>query len=120
MKLPRRSWGWLSHFLVVSAVLGFLAVCAVNLCAQGCRLRTAKIFADEHLLRDAIKQFEADTGARPHALSDLWRHPANAHGWKGPYVDPEPRDPWGNFYVLAADGGIAVSLESAVLAIRDS
>lgn len=52
-------------------------------------------------LSTAVDAFQADTGRYPtpaEGLSVLLSAPANGTGWKGPYVNKVPLDPWGNPY----------------------
>jgi len=54
----------------------------------------------------ALDNFEVDTGAYPKSgdLDALVNQPANVTGWKGPYMQNIPPDPWGNAYVYDNPG----------------
>ena len=55
----------------------------------------------------ALDAFEVDNGYYPKTggLNDLVDAPANATGWKGPYLKKGvPPDPWGNAYTYEYPG----------------
>jgi general secretion pathway protein G len=55
----------------------------------------------------ALKMYEFDNGALPgtaDGLSALIAAPGQAKNWKGPYLEKEPKDPWGNPYHYASPG----------------
>ena len=53
----------------------------------------------------ALDSFEVDNGFYPKSLNDLNDQPANAPGWKGPYLKKGvPPDPWGNPYIFDMPG----------------
>jgi len=58
-------------------------------------------------LETALDAFEVDNGYYPKTggLNDLIAQPANATGWKGPYLSKGiPVDPWGNPYTYEYPG----------------
>lgn len=57
--------------------------------------------------RVALEAFYQDNGFYPlgtNGLKDLARQPAGATQWRGPYLDPVPKDPWGQDYIYACPG----------------
>jgi hypothetical protein len=101
--------------LVVAALFVFVVLTAtVHPCmtASG-SCRAMKVLADHDALKKAANLFRLHTGHYPRRMDELWKRPAGEPRWDGPYIDPDPRDPWGEPYVLAADGcTIALSIKT--------
>jgi len=97
----RRAAGFsLIELMVVIAIMGLLAtVVALNLMGQTYKAKGTKVAADFDTMKKAIQMFKINVGRYPQQLSELWQAPGNAKGWMGPYIDPNPKDPWGNDYV---------------------
>lgn len=75
---------------------------------------------DVDMLHKAMDLFRLNTGRYPHALHELWDG-RDVRGWQGPYIDPDPRDPWGRRYILGEDERtIGVSFETLGEAMADS
>lgn len=92
--------------LVILAVLAALVVPRFANRSQQARETAAK--ADISSLETAVGAFEIDNGRYPtteEGLQALLTAPANAEGWRGPYLSRGlPRDPWGNGYVYRYPG----------------
>ena len=96
----RRAAGFsLIELMVVIAIMGLLAtVVALNLMGQTYKAKGTKVMADFDTMKKAIQMYKLNTGQYPQQLSQLWQS-SGAKGWMGPYIDPSPKDPWGNDYV---------------------
>jgi general secretion pathway protein G len=100
----------LLELLIVIAILGLLAVVgAVQLSGYLGRARTdtAKLQIDQ--LTTALDLFRIDVGRLPtgdEGLAALIEMPADAKGWRGPYLKkPEAiRDPWGHVFLYRQPG----------------
>ena len=74
------------------------------------RAKEASARAQVVLFSAAIEAFKVDNGDYPsgtHALASLFRLPANAPHWHGPYLKVEngiPVDPWGKAYLYKYPG----------------
>jgi len=104
-----RSGGFtLIELLLVMVILAILAAVVVPKFTG--RTEQAKISAaktDISNLNLAISTFETDNGRIPtneEGLTALLEKPANADGWKTPYVDKVPVDPWGHAYIYRVPG----------------
>ena len=92
MKTLRRVEEW----LMVVAVLGIILAALVPRLTLGPRTRAkeASARAQVVLFSAAIEAFKVDNGDYPsgtHALASLFRLPANAPHWHGPYLEPVPK-----------------------------
>jgi general secretion pathway protein G len=96
----RRGAGFsLIELMVVIAIMGLLAtVVAVNLMGQTYKAKVVKVQADFDAMKKAVDLFKLNVGRYPSKIDDLWTAPGGAKGWNGPYIDPDPKDPWGNSY----------------------
>jgi len=57
--------------------------------------------------KTALDAFEVDNGRYPagrSGLQDLVVQPRDATGWRGPYIENIPKDPWGGAYVYEFPG----------------
>lgn len=55
----------------------------------------------------ALKLYELDNGSFPSSdegLNALLTKPASASGWRGPYIEKKPVDPWGREYKYKCPG----------------
>ncbi|MGE0712757.1 MAG: type II secretion system major pseudopilin GspG [Planctomycetota bacterium] len=92
----------LVELMVVIAIIGLLAtVVTVNVIGQMEGANTAKVKADFKAMKDAMKLFKVHLGYWPNGIQDLMQAPGNAgNRWKGPYLDEQPKDPWGHDYIV--------------------
>ena len=102
----RQSAFTLVEMLLVLVILATLAAIVIPKMAG--RSQQAKVTAaqsDISSIEMALDSFEVDNGFYPKSLNDLNDAPANAPGWKGPYLKKGvPPDPWGNNYVYENPG----------------
>ena len=104
----RRAAFTLVEMLLVLVILATLAAIVIPKMAG--RSQQAKVTAAASQISSlemALDSFEVDNGFYPKsgALDDLLNQPANAPGWKGPYLPKGvPLDPWGNAYVYDYPG----------------
>ena len=98
----------LVEMLLVLVILATLAAIVIPKMAG--RSQQAKVTAaasDISNVEMALDAFEVDNGYYPKTggLNDLINPPANATGWKGPYLKKGvPPDPWGNPYIYEYPG----------------
>jgi general secretion pathway protein G len=108
----RRSKGFtLIEMLIVIVVIAILALIVIpRLLGAGRKAKEASLRGDLHQLRNAVQQFEADTGDYPAALDDLMVAKADAPAtggndialdttaYEGPYLHTAdnaiPKDPF--------------------------
>ncbi len=60
-----------------------------------------KAYFEAAAISNALKMYYLDTGSLPtgeSGLKALLVAPSSVDGWRGPYLDRVPRDPWGNPY----------------------
>lgn len=104
----RRGAFTLVEMLLVLVILATLA--AIVIPKMVGRSQEAKVTAAKSQISSiemALDAFEVDNGYYPKtgALDDLINPPANATGWKGPYLAKGvPLDPWGNPYTYEYPG----------------
>ncbi len=99
----------LIELLLVVIIIGVLtAMVAPRLTGRSEEARRSVAKADVEVnIPTALKLYEMDTGAYPtteEGLSALISAPASATNWKGPYLEKEPVDPWGNAYEYSSPG----------------
>ena len=99
----------LIELLLVLVILATLAAIVVpKFTGRSKQARVTAAEAEISLLGVAISGFEIDTGSLPttdQGLEALIDEPANAKGWRGPYLERGvPKDPWGNDYVYTEPG----------------
>jgi len=99
----------LIELLLVLVILATLAAIVVPMFPK--RGEQAKITAatvDIANIEMALDAFEVDCSKHPtteDGLRALLEQPANARGWRGPYLKKRlPKDPWGNPYVYRCPG----------------
>lgn len=105
----RRSAFTLIELLLVLVILGILAAIVVpKFSGRTEQARNTAAQSQISTFGTALDSFEVDTGRYPTGkggLLDLVQQPANAPGWKGPYLKSDiPKDPWGNDYVYECPG----------------
>ena len=108
---PRRSQpgGFtLIELLLVLVILGILAAIVVPKFSG--RTEQAKVAAATTQISafsTALDAFDVDNGYFPkgrNGLLDLVQQPRDAQGWRGPYLNDIPKDPWGNDYIYEYPG----------------
>jgi general secretion pathway protein G len=77
--------------------------------ARASRAKAVAAMTDIANLATCLQMFEVDCGRYPttaEGLGALLAQPANATGWKGPYLAGSalPKDPWGNPYMYVCPG----------------
>lgn len=92
--------------LVIIAVLA--AMIAPRIIGRTIEAKQVKAQSDMVNLSKALEQFRLDVGRYPsteEGIFALRQQPADAEGWRGPYLtkDPSP-DPWGREYVYEWPG----------------
>jgi general secretion pathway protein G len=96
----RNSKGFtLVEMMAVVVIIGILAAFIAPKFFR--QVDSAKITAaktDIKKIEQAIQLYRMETGKIPERLRDLVRQPEELNGWNGPYMDKEPKDPWGNRY----------------------
>jgi general secretion pathway protein G len=101
----RRSGFTLIELLLVLVILAVLAALVIPKFTNRSRqARETAVTTDIATISNTINTFEVDTGRFPTSLNDLLTAPASVQGWKGPYLDRAPKDPWGNPYVYKYPG----------------
>ena len=102
----RRARGFtLVEMLLVLVILATLAAIVIPKMAG--RSQQAKVTAAATQIsafKQALDSYEVDTGAYPKGgnLGELVS--SGVQGWKGPYLDKIPADPWGNNYTYDYPG----------------
>jgi len=96
----------LIELMVVIVIIGVLAALAVPKLAG--RSEAARITAAEADIKGnislALRLYEVDNGRYPttqQGIAALLAKPSSPpvpRNWKGPYLEEEPQDPWGNAY----------------------
>lgn len=111
MRRPHRQGGFtLLELLVVLGILGLIAAIAVpNVLGYLGRAKTDTAAIEIENLGAALDLFRLDVGRYPseqEGLEALFRQPADAERWNGPYVSKEEDliDPWKNAYRYSAPG----------------
>lgn len=68
--------------------------------------QTARIFVTQ-TIRTPLLSYRTDVGSYPNTeqgLQALIAAPEGVEGWRGPYIDSLPNDPWGNPYQYRSPG----------------
>jgi general secretion pathway protein G len=98
----------LIELLLVLVILAILAAVVVpKFTGRTEQARTSAAKADVASLKVALNSFEVDTGRFPtneEGLDALVNKPGDLQGWKRPYVEKVPNDPWGHPYVYRCPG----------------
>jgi general secretion pathway protein G len=94
----------LVELLVVIVIVAILSSAVLlNLSGQVQPAYEARILSDFKAIQDGIKIFKLNTGSYPETLAELMLDPG-VKGWKGPYLDVPPVDPWGETYIYEQVG----------------
>ena len=110
--LNRRTGFTLIEIMLVVIIIGALAAMVVPRFSG--RSEQAKVTVAKSditaLLPTALKLYELDNGMFPttnQGLLALLEEPSESPippNWNGPYIEKEPKDPWGRSYVYVAPG----------------
>ncbi len=109
----------LIELLVVITILAVLAALILpKLMSRADDAKVAKATTDLADISKYLETYRLDTGRYPttdEGLDALYTQPADATGWKGPYItQPVPDDPWQHPYVYqwpGANGEDSFSLQ---------
>lgn len=103
----RRRGFTLVELMVVIAIIGLLAtVVTVSVIGKMEEANVGKVRADMKAIKDGMKLFKINMGYWPRNMGDLFNAPPNAgNRWKGPYLEEQPKDPWGYDYQLQQQAG---------------
>ena len=112
MYVRRRDAFTLIELMLVIVIISALAAMVVpRLAGRSEEARTAAAKADiKGNLSLALRLYEVDNGRYPsteQGLAALMAKPASSPmpaNWKGPYIEQEPLDPWGNQYAYHYPG----------------
>ena len=91
--------------LVILAILAAVVVPKFTGRTEQARQSAAK--SDIASLKLALNTFETDIGRFPtseEGLMALVEKPGDLQGWKKPYIEKLPKDPWGHDYIYRAPG----------------
>lgn len=98
----------LIELLVVILIIAILAALIVpRLVSRTGQAKIAKAQADIATLRGLIDQFRIDCDRYPtndEGLGALTTPPSDVQGWKGPYLEKLPQDPWNHDYIYQTPG----------------
>jgi len=96
----------LVEILLVVTIIGILAALVIpKIAGRSDEARKKSAFSDVNGgIKTALGMYDVDTGRYPGSLNDLMQQPSDVKGWKGPYLDQLPVDPWGHPYVYVYPG----------------
>lgn len=96
----------LVEILLVVTIIGILAALVIpKIAGRSDEARKKSAFSDVNGgIKTALGMYDVDTGRYPNSLNDLLTQPSDVRGWKGPYLDTLPNDPWGHPYVYTYPG----------------
>jgi general secretion pathway protein G len=104
----RRQGFTLIELLLVLVILATLAAIVVpKFTRRGEQAKGTAGVTELAAIQTALDAFEVDCTRFPtseEGLRALVEQPSNADGWKGPYLNKMPRDPWGNAYIYRYPG----------------
>lgn len=92
----------LMELLLVLVILGVLAALVVpRFTGRSQQARETAAQTDIARIATTVSSFEIDTGRFPttdEGIAALMAQPSNVNGWRGPYLERAPKDPWGSEY----------------------
>lgn len=99
----------LVELMLVVIIIGVLAAMVIpRLTGRSEEARKGVAKADIDLnIATALRLYELDNGSFPtseEGLDALMAAPSSAKNWKGPYIEKNPVDPWGNPYHYKSPG----------------
>ncbi len=98
----------LIELLLVLVILAVLAAVVVpKFTGRTEQAREAAAKADIATMKVQLAAFETDTGRYPtsdEGLHALLEKPGDLAGWKRPYIEKWPQDPWGHDYIYRCPG----------------
>lgn len=99
----RRAFTLIELLLVLVILATLAAIVVPKFTKRGEQARVTAAQVNISGISTALKAFQIDCGRFPtteEGLRALIEQPANANGWKEPYLEKGvPKDPWGNPYV---------------------
>lgn len=102
----------LVEILLVVVIIGALSAMIIPRLSgrsEQAKVQVARADIDAQI-STALKLYELDNGTFPstsQGLMALRKKPTNppmAKNWRGPYIEKDPVDPWGNMYQYASPG----------------
>lgn len=100
--MSKKGFTLIELMLVVVIIGALVAMVMPRLTGRGEQAKIAAAKADILAnIPTALKLYELDTGDFPpssEGLAALFAKPASAEGWRGPYLEKKPVDPWGREY----------------------
>lgn len=111
LKTQSRRGFTLIELMVVVLIIAVLAALVVPK-VQDYQLQAQNGAAKSQIgrLASILQKFRLDCDRYPtteEGLGALTSQPSDATGWKGPYLDRIPQDPWGQEFVYASPGPIS-------------
>ncbi len=99
----------LVELMLVVIIIGVLAAMVIpRLTGRSEEARKGVAKADIDLnIATALRLYELDNGSFPtteEGMGALLTAPSSAKNWKGPYIEKNPVDPWGNPYHYKSPG----------------
>ena len=98
----------LIELLLVLVILGVLAAIVVpKFSGRTEQARRTAATSQISSFKTALDSYEVDMGSYPqgkNGLTALVQAPREGTGWRGPYMENIPMDPWGNAYIYEYPG----------------
>jgi general secretion pathway protein G len=95
----------LVELLLVLTILAILAgIVLPKMTGNTERARQTAAHTQIAAIGTALDAFEVDVGHYPRQLQDLVVKPRDAQGWRGPYLEKIPLDPWQKNYTYVFPG----------------
>ena len=95
----------LIEMMAVVVIIGILAaVIGPKIFKNVEETQRTRAHQDIENLKKSITLFRFNTNKLPEELRDLVKEPDGVRGWKGPYMERLPKDPWENSYEYRVPG----------------